>query len=243
FVGASVMIASSCGDRALTATRNAMKVGMGAVVAAVVLLGTLAGSSQASHKTVLSLSPQTVLAWNMNAWTVVSQAQHPREVTPPATRSLFQTEGLLYMSYAQAAMYDAVVAIEGRYEPYGFSLFAPDGASPDAAVAQAAHDVLKYYLGAMLTPAQVTTLDGWLASSLAGIPNGQSKTDGISVGQAAALGIEAIRADDGRDGPEGNFGTGPIAPGAWVLTPGPFNFAQTPWLARMHPFVLRSADQ
>ena len=31
----------------------------------------------------------------------------------------FQIEGLMYMSYTTAAVYDAVVAIEGGYEPYG----------------------------------------------------------------------------------------------------------------------------
>ncbi len=202
-----------------------------------------AGSSQAKHNSAASLSPQAVLDWNANAVSLVLLAQHPREVTPPATRSLFQGEGSLYVSYVQAAVYNAAVAIGGRYEPYGFSLFAPEGASADAAVAQAAHDVLAYYLTPILTVAQVATLDGWLTTSLGAIPNGQAKTDGISVGKAAALGIEAIRSNDGRDGPEGNYGTGPIAPGAWVLTPGPFTFAQTPWLGSMHPFVLESADQ
>jgi hypothetical protein len=206
-----------------------------------------AGSSQAKHSSATGLSPQTVLDWNANAVTLVLQAQHPREVTPPATRSLFQGEGSLYVSYVQAAVYNAAVAIGGRYEPYGYSLFAPNGASADAAVAQAAHDVLAYYLASptspMLTPAQIATLDNWLTTSLGAIPNGQAKTDGISVGKAAALGIEAIRSNDGRDGPEGNYGTGAIAPGAWVLTPGPFTFAQTPWLGTMHPFVLESADQ
>jgi len=110
-------------------------------------------------------------------------------------------------------------------------------------VAQAAHDTLAYYLTPMLTSAQIATLDGWLTTSLNAIPNSQAKTDGISVGKAAALGIEAIRSNDGRDGPQGNYGTGAIAPGAWVLTPGPFTFAQTPWLGSMHPFVLESADQ
>jgi hypothetical protein len=206
-----------------------------------------AGSSQAKHSSAAGLSPQAVLDWNANAVSLVLLAQHPREVTPPATRSLFQAEGSLYVSYVQAAVYNAAVAIGGRYEPYGYSLFAPDGASADAAVAQAAHDVLAYYLASplspMLTLAQVATLDGWLTTSLGAIPNGQAKTDGISVGKAAALGIEAIRSNDGRDGPEGNYGTGAIAPGAWVLTPGPFTFAQTPWLGSMHPFVLESTDQ
>ena len=206
--------------------------------------GVLASTSFASQRsTAAALSPQAVLDWNTHAWTVVSQAQHPREVTPPATRNLFQVEGMLYMTYTQAAVYDAVVAIEGRYEPYGFSLFAPDGASPDAAVAQAAHDVLSYYLAPWLTPAQVMQLDTWLGDSLAPIPDGQSKTDGVSVGRAAAQAIIAIRTNDGRDGPEGTFGTGPIVAGSWVLTPGPFPFAQTPWIGTMHPFMLKSTSQ
>jgi hypothetical protein len=100
-----------------------------------------AGSSQAKHNSAASLSPQAVLDWNANAVSLVLLAQHPREVTPPATRSLFQGEGSLYVSYVQAAVYNAAVAIGGRYEPYGFSLFAPENASADAAVAQAAHDV------------------------------------------------------------------------------------------------------
>jgi hypothetical protein len=220
-----------------------MKARVALLATLILALAVLAGSSQAKHSSAASLSPQTVLDWNANAVNLVLQAQHPREVTPPATRALFQAEGALYVSYVQAAVYDAAVAIGGRYEPYGFSLFAPDGASANAAVAQAAHDVLAYYLTPMLTAAQVATLDGWLSASLAAIPDGQAKTDGISVGKAAALGIEAIRSNDGRDGAQGNYGTGAIAPGAWVLTPGPFTFAQTPWLGTMHPFVLESADQ
>jgi hypothetical protein len=216
------------------------------VLSAVLALafGVLASTSFASQRsTAAALSPQAVLDWNTHAWTVVSQAQHPREVTPPATRNLFQGEGFIYMTYAQIAVYDAVVAIEGRYQPYGFSLFAPDGASADAAVAEAAHDVLSYYLAPLLTAAQVAQLDTWLSDSLAVIQDGQSKTDGIAVGHAAALGIIAIRTNDGRDGAEGTFGTGPVAPGAWVLTPGPFTFAQTPWMATMHPFMLKSTAQ
>ena len=72
-----------------------------------------AGSSQAKH-TPAGLSPQAVLDWNANAVSLVLQAQHPREATPPATRSLFQAEGSLYVSYVQAAVYNAAVAIGGR---------------------------------------------------------------------------------------------------------------------------------
>ena len=44
------------------------------------------------------------------------------EQKSPKTRSIaagaIQNEGLLYMSYESAAVYDAVVAIEGGYQPY-----------------------------------------------------------------------------------------------------------------------------
>ena len=42
----------------------------------------------------------------------------------------------------QAAEYDAVVSITKAAPPYGSAVPAPDGARPDAAADQAAHDVL-----------------------------------------------------------------------------------------------------
>jgi hypothetical protein len=144
----------------------------------------------------------------------------------------------MYLSYVQAAVYDADVAIEGRYQPYGFSLFAPPGASPAAAVAAAAHDMLAYEF-----PDQKAALDGLYATSLAGIPDGQAKTDGVSVGQAAAMGVIATRSNDGRNAPTPVYGTpGPVIPGQWQVVP-PATAAQTPWVGSMHPFLLRSASQ
>ena len=71
-----------------------------AALALALALVSLASASLAGHRsTAAILSPQTVLDWNTHAWTDVSQAMHPREVTPPATRNLFQVEGVLYMSY------------------------------------------------------------------------------------------------------------------------------------------------
>ena len=51
----------------------------------------------------------------------------------------FQPEGVVYMAYVSAAVYDAVVAIEGGFEPYGPPITAPPGASVDAAVVEAAY--------------------------------------------------------------------------------------------------------
>jgi hypothetical protein len=180
-------------------------------------------------------APQMALDWNLNAVDAVRAATTTAE--GPA-RPLFQSEGLVYLALVQAAVYDAAVAIDGGYEPYGFSLFAPEGADADAAIASAAHDML-----VALLPAQKGSLDALYNASLASIPDGRAKTDGISVGQAAALGVTAIRMNDGRYAPTPTFGTpGPVVPGVWQLVP-PATTAQTPWLAFMHPFLLRQASQ
>ena len=70
----------------------------------------------------------------------------------------------------QLAVYDAVVAIEGGYQPYQVRLRALPDASLDAAVATAAHDVLVHYF-----PAQQPALDADYAAALAAIPDGAPK--------------------------------------------------------------------
>ncbi len=57
----------------------------------------------------------------------------------------FQPEGVVYMACVSAAVYDAVVAIQGGFEPYGPSITAPPGASADAAVVEAAYRTLWAY--------------------------------------------------------------------------------------------------
>src|SRR5215510_12374120 len=57
----------------------------------------------------------------------------------------FLPESFIYMAYASAAVYDAVVAIEGGFEPYGLEIAAPASASVDAAVVEAAYRTLSAY--------------------------------------------------------------------------------------------------
>ena len=57
----------------------------------------------------------------------------------------FQNEGLIYMGYVSAAVYNAAVAIHGHYAPLGVGVHAPKGASIDAAVIEAAYDTLVNY--------------------------------------------------------------------------------------------------
>jgi len=112
----------------------------------------------------------------------------------------------------QIAVFEAVNTIVGDYEPYLGTLKAPPGASPDAAAIVAAHDAL-----VALYPASATGLDTSKAFSLAAIPDGQSKTDGIAVGMAAASAILALRANDG-SGVVVNYAPA-TNPGDWQPTP------------------------
>ena len=144
----------------------------------------------------------------------------------------------LYVAIAQAAVYDAVMAIEDTYEPYAFDGYASPGASVDAAVATAAHDVLVYYFHA-----QQGTVDGEYNSFMAAIPGGPSMDEGVSVGRRSALEIIARRAHDGRDAaappPDAFDGTDP---GEWRRTnmsSGPV----TPYVANVTPFLAKSPQQ
>src|SRR5215467_9219625 len=112
-------------------------------------------------------SPAAVITWNNIALqSVVTVAR------------LFMPESVVYVAFEQAAVYDAVVAIEAHYQPYKLHLRHRPHASVDAAVAAAAHDVLAHYF-----PAQQAALDADYANALAGIVDGQPKSEGISVGQ------------------------------------------------------------
>ena len=73
---------------------------------------------------------------------------------------------------------------------------APHPSSTQAAAVAAAHQVLATYF----SYAQ-STLDADYASSLAQIPDGKAKTNGIAYGIRAADNLIALRANDGRDAP------------------------------------------
>lgn len=96
------------------------------------------------------------------------------------------------LRFASAAVYDAVVAIQGGYAPYGAVIPAAPGASADAAAIEAAYRTLIYYF-----PGQAATLDALYLEALALIPDGASKIAGLAVGLAAATNIMSLRANDG----------------------------------------------
>jgi PAP2 superfamily len=182
-----------------------------------------------------TVSAQTAIDWNKIAVnTVLSTSLSPAK---------FQVEGLIYMSYVQAAEYNAVMAISGRYTLYDSTLTAPAGASPRAAVAAAAYTTLTYYFPTLAASLASTYAD-YLNVTLAQVPE-KARLAGIAVGAAAASQLIASRFGDGRNAPVATaFGVAPQPPGTWVFAPPPSaQSAQTPWVAFMKPFMLTSADQ
>src|SRR5882672_609334 len=91
------------------------------------------------------------------------------------------------------AIYDAVNAIDGKHAAYRFGLAdAPQSASKDAAASSAAHDVL-----IALYPAFKNVLDAGLAQSLAAIPDGEEKSEGMRIGATVASRMLQSRVNDG----------------------------------------------
>jgi hypothetical protein len=125
-----------------------------------------------------------------------------------------------------AAIFDAVNAIERRYTPYKVTVGAPGGASPEAAAVAAAHAAL-----VRLYPAQQETLGQAYGKSLARIPDGSSRTDGVAVGEKVGAEMVALRANDGATAP--NTYRPVTAPGVYVVTTLPVSFhwgKLTPWV-------------
>jgi hypothetical protein len=89
------------------------------------------------------------------------------------------------------AIFDALNSIDRVYQPYAIDAGPAPAASREAAIAQAAHDVL-----VALYPGQQTALDAALASTL-GRLSGASVGEGTRVGAAAARAILDARASDG----------------------------------------------
>jgi hypothetical protein len=162
-----------------------------------------------------------VTHWNA----VTTDAFTPTQGTNPMAHSRS-------LAIVHAAMHDAVNAIERRFEAYTPGVPDAPGASVDAAVAAAAHDVLVAHV-----PDQAALVEAAYARVLAAIPDGAAKTAGIATGQAAAAANMLRRQGDGFE-----EATQPVyvprpGPGEYQFTP-PFNFAAQPSWGRVKPFVI-----
>jgi PAP2 superfamily len=173
-----------------------------------------------------------------------------RAIVPPGAGpenfgNKFPGEAGIYMGIVHAAIYDAALAIEGGYEPYAIALSAAD-ASPEAAIATAAHHTLVGPPGVGLQPAlglnptQQTILDDDYAAYMDAIPDGEAKASGIAVGEQVAAAILALRTNDGRDA-NPPFNPPESGPGVWEPDPSrPVLGLRIPGIT---PLALESASQ
>jgi len=142
---------------------------------AVALASSLTGGARAD----------VILDWNLNALEVIRTAQIDGSAKGPGdiSRALAMT---------QAAVFEAVNSIDRAYQPYQNYVQGAAGASPVAAAAQAAHDVLTE-----LFPGQEDSLADMLAVTLSTVGDDGARVRGIELGRSAAHQLVALRDDDG----------------------------------------------
>jgi len=182
-----------------------------------------------------SSAQDAVTEWNVNAEKAI--------LATPAVSGSGAAAARVYV-LMHVAIFDAVNGVERRYTPYHVDAAAPRGASRRAAAIAAAYNTL-----VALFPAQKSTLDGELSSSLASLSDdnedpldSQSIDHGLAWGQQVANDILAWRSSDGFNTVLPPV-TGGLAPGQWRPTPPTFQSMATPQVATMLPYAIASPSQ
>ncbi|MCU1302827.1 MAG: hypothetical protein JWQ87_3111 [Candidatus Sulfotelmatobacter sp.] len=185
----------------------------------------------------LSLAVALLLAASLSAQNVVSQWNAIASTAIVVNAKEGPAASGVWFAYVHLAVFDAVNAIDHRFQPYLFTSNPPAGANMDAAAIAAAHWILvNYFLS------QQPTLDTEFATSLAAISDTAANiAAGRSVGEASAQALITARANDGL---LANVSyTPPVGPGYWLPTPPSFGLPVTPWLGQMVPFTMSSPAQ
>jgi hypothetical protein len=185
-----------------------------------VLLAVLA---PASHRAAASgTSAEVIVTWNR------------------ILQESFPTQGVGTVrpfSMTHIAMFDAINAIERDYDPYLVKRRSGDGGSPEAAAAQAAHDVL-----VALNPSATATYDAALAEQLGQKPSGFVRR-GAAVGARVAKEVLAWRQNDGWVVSPFPAYAEPLLPGRWQPTPPNNPVATFTHLQHAAPMALVSSTQ
>ena len=188
----------------------------------VILAAMLVTTAVASPVSADPAPESAVVEWNRLTTAALAQPPHV---------------AVIHLAMVQGAVYDALTAIDGGYEPYVAELSAPPDASRDAAVATAARNVLEGlgFSNAVIEAEYTSTLDDVLLTDTV-----DNRDAGVAVGAAAAAAMLSHRVGDGRFVPftfaQGND------PGDWRPEP---STATDPhaWVANVRPFVLTSTSQ
>ena len=153
-----------------------IRFGFAATLVLVVVLAL--GSTTTSAAPAAAPSENAVVYWSGVAEVAIAAGR------PPASSTVLA--GMVH-----GAIYDAVASVQGGLKPFATGVTAPPDASADAAVAQAARDVL-----VARVPGQAANVQAAYDSFMASIPAGPAKDGGKAVGTAAAAGMLAMRTGD-----------------------------------------------
>ena len=167
-----------------------------------------------------STSADVMTDWNERA----VSAGYTARVTPGASARI--------IAMVHIAMFEALNSIEPRYTPYRTRLSAEPGTSREAAAAVAAH-----YILARAYADQAKVFDKALEASLAAVPDGSPKTEGMRLGEQAGGAIFDERRTDGADAAN-TYRPFTVA-GKYVPTDFP---VMSTW-GGVRPFGLKSANQ
>src|SRR6266550_5555407 len=199
-------------DRGLHSGRFWRRRGVTALIAGTLLVASIGGTADAARG---AADPTVIRDWNATmVATIVTDAGKGN------------AEGIFWYSFVQAAVYNAVNGITHEYDLYKWHRYGPRSASPEAAAATAAYRVLLYYF-----PASQPRLDAAYAASLAKIPDGRSKRQGIRYGKHAAWHMIGLRTGDGRNAPI--TVAPPLMAGDWRPTAPAFAPMLVPWLSQV----------
>jgi len=227
------------------------------------------------HRRIAPLAATAVLATAVGGVPTPAQGQHAGNAAiewnaiastaimapPPQGAGQPPQAAVLSLAMVQGAVYDAVNAIDGGHRPYlGSPPASIEGSKEDAESAATVSAAFRVLVGFSelcdadpavpcafrgLFPAQRSTLQPLYEGSLAAVPDGSAKDDGIAIGEAAAKAMLSARAHDGRFGPF-TFGEG-FDPGQWRLAPpqGPTGIVArdpTPWVGFVTPFLVPNVE-
>ena len=187
---------------------------------------------------VVFVAPGVARADVIGDWNVI--AQNEAILIRPTSHG--QARGI---AMVQGAVFDAVNAITRTYEPYLVDVddvAAQPFASQDAAVATAAHHVLM----TLVADARKPAIESAYQATLAAIPDGPTKQEGVRAGEAAAAAMLASRQGDGYLA-SFTFDIG-SDPGDWRPLGWPFTLPDPradvdAWVGNLKPFVIESPSQ
>ena len=161
-----------------------------------------------------------VVDWNSRADAIAAE----KKVSSPVHG---RTLALMHV-----AGFEALNAIDRRYQPYRLKLVTDRNTSREAAAATASHAILVAQY-----PDQKASLDSLLAQQLAAVPEGPARERGIILGRKAAAEMLELRRDDDSSAPDTYR---PVTqPGQYVPTAPVVSAGVGAWT----PWVMASSSQ